>query len=242
MILQDEFRYTPQTESIQHDDHHSPHPVACSFSLSRESRVRRVPTRSACEEPGRKPPDPRRLRIREFDAIRRRPDTLTRITRPPYGLPVRGRGTRDCRLPVHSACSGHSLIRVRDARLAADWFPFVPIQGRAGSVRAERTEVVSQQPRSDSCGYVEPRSLRWRGTPDFESGSRRFDSGRGDMPTWCNPASIRSCHGRDPGSNPGVGVDAWINHVGIPIEVGSPLVRSAGSFPRCWAQQGLQPT
>ena len=38
------------------------------------------------------------------------------------------------------------------------------------------------------------------------------------------------------------GVDAWINHVGIPIEVGSPLVRSAGSFSRCWAQQGLQPT
>ena len=133
-------------------------------------------------------------------------------------------------------------MRVRDARLAAAWFPFVLIQERADSVRAERTEVVSQQPRSESCGYVEPRSLRWRGTPDFESGGRRFDSGRGDMPTWCNPASIRSCHGRDPGSNPGVGVDAWRGHVGIPIEVGSPLVRSAGSFRRCWAQQGLQPT
>ena len=133
-------------------------------------------------------------------------------------------------------------MRVRGARLAADWFPFVPIQERADFVRAERTDVVSQQPRSESCGYVEPRSLRWRGTPDFESGGRRFDSGRGDMPTWCNPASIRSCHGRDPGSNPGVGVDAWRGHVGIPIEVGSPLVRSAGSFRRCWAQQGLQPT
>ena len=40
------------------------------------------------------------------------------------------------------------------------------------------------------------------------------------MPTWCNPASIRSCHGRDPGSNPGVGVDAWRGHVGVPIEGG----------------------
>jgi hypothetical protein len=37
-------------------------------------------------------------------------------------------------------------------------------------------------------------------------------------------------------------VDAWRSHVGIPIEGGSPLVRSAGSFQRCWAQQGLQPT
>jgi len=37
-------------------------------------------------------------------------------------------------------------------------------------------------------------------------------------------------------------VDAWRGHVGIPIEVGSPLVRSVGSFRRCWAQQGLQPT
>ena|GEM_PF-6895499 len=88
--------------------------------------------------------------------------------------------------------------------------------------------VVGTLPRSVSCGYVKPRSLRWRGTPDFESGGRRFDSGRGDMPTWCNPASIRSCHGRDPGSNPGVGVDAWTNHAGIPIEVGSPLVRPSG--------------
>ena len=132
--------------------------------------------------------------------------------------------------------------------------------------------------RSGSCDDAEPRGLRWRGTPDVESGGRRFDSGRGDMPTWCNPASIRSCHGRDPGSNPGVGVqpsgarlgsedkqressgvpgrgsrpgarrtrsdgvDAWTNHMGILIEVGSPSVRSSGSLPRCWAQQGLQPT
>ena len=165
-----------------------------------------MPTRSACEETGRKPPDPRRLRIRGFDAIRRRPDTLTRITRPPYGLPVRGRGNTG--LPP--ACAQYSLSTQREASAgcqARGCLVFVrPIQGRTGSVRAERTEAASQQLRSDSCGYVEPRSLRWRGTPDFESGGRRFDSGRGDMLTWCNPASIRSCHGRDPGSNPGVGV------------------------------------
>lgn len=31
-------------------------------------------------------------------------------------------------------------------------------------------------------------------------------AGATPMPTWCNPASIRPCRGRDPGSNPGVGV------------------------------------
>ena len=54
------------------------------------------------------------------------------------------------------------------------------MQGRTGSVHAERTEIGSQQLRGESCGYAEPRSLRWRETPDFESGGRRFDSGRGD--------------------------------------------------------------
>jgi len=56
------------------------------------------------------------------------------------------------------------------------------------------------------------------------------------MPTCCNPAIIRSCHGRDPGSNPGVGVDAWRGHVGIPIEGGTlrqcdHLDRSGGDGP-----------
>ena len=82
--------------------------------------------------------------------------------------------------------------------------------------------VVGTLSRSVSCGYVKPRSLRWRETPDFESGGRRFDSGRGDYrPTCGNSAIIRSCLGRDPGSNPGVGVDAWCSHVGILIEVGT---------------------
>lgn len=31
-------------------------------------------------------------------------------------------------------------------------------------------------------------------------------------PTWCSPAIIRPCHGRDLGSNPGVGVVAWSIH------------------------------
>ena len=66
--------------------------------------------------------------------------------------------------------------------------------------------IADTRSRSVSCDDAEPRSLRWRETPDVESGGRRFDSGRGYMPTWCNPASIRSCRGRDPGSNPGVGV------------------------------------
>jgi hypothetical protein len=38
------------------------------------------------------------------------------------------------------------------------------------------------------------------------------------------------------------GVDAWTNHVGILIEVGSPSVRSSGSLRRGWAQQGLHLT
>ena len=41
------------------------------------------------------------------------------------------------------------------------------------------------------------------------------------LPTWCSSASIRSCHGRDPGSNPGVGVRS-----GMLIEAGSPCPRT----------------
>jgi hypothetical protein len=143
-ICESDARNSSQTGRIQHDDHHLPHPAAYSFSHSRGSRVRRVPPTPACKETGRTPPDSRQPRIQEFDALRRRPDTLSRITRPPYGLPVRGRGTRDCRLPLPSTRSVHSVMRVRGARLAADWSPFVSRLRRTDSVRAERMEVASQ--------------------------------------------------------------------------------------------------
>ena len=91
-IFQADVRQTTRTGSVQHDGHHSPQPTACSFSRSRGSRVRRVPVRPACQETGREPPDLRRRRIRAFDPIRQRPDTLTRITRPPIRTTRQGLG------------------------------------------------------------------------------------------------------------------------------------------------------
>jgi hypothetical protein len=79
--------------------------AACSFSLSRGSRVRRVPTRPVFGESNRESLDVRHGRTQACDARRRYPDALTRITRPPRGLPVRGWRTRDCRLLSSSSSS-----------------------------------------------------------------------------------------------------------------------------------------
>ena len=130
--------------------------MACSFSRSRRCRVRRVSIPPACEETGGEQPDSRRRRIRAFDAIRQPPDTLTRITRPPYGLPVRGWGTRDRRLPSTSTRPVHSDRRIRVGRLAADRPPFVQTRGRTGSVRAERTDITSLNPIARAAATASP--------------------------------------------------------------------------------------
>ena len=98
-------RHNPRKRRVPQHGQYSPQTAACSFSLSRGSRVWRVPTRPARGETGRHSLGLRRPQLREFDAIRRSPDPLTRITRPPRGLPVRGWGTRDCRLSSSSSSS-----------------------------------------------------------------------------------------------------------------------------------------
>jgi len=128
-IIRIDARHETRIWRIPHDDGHTPQTAACSFSLSRGSRVRQVSTKSACGESERESLDVRRHRTRECDALRRSPDTLTRITRPPRGLPVRGRRTRDCRLLSSSTRLAHSLTRVRGMRLAAVWSVFVPDSG-----------------------------------------------------------------------------------------------------------------
>ena len=122
-------------------DGYSPQFAACSFTHSRGSRGRRVPTRSACEGSGRESLALRRTR--ECDALRRCPETHTRITWPPHGLPVRGEGTRDCRLHSSSDRSGHRDERAVPCALSAPGTP-------------------APHPYRESDSDVQPRSLRWR--------------------------------------------------------------------------------
>jgi hypothetical protein len=79
--------------------------AACSFSVSRGSRDRRVPTRPVLGESDRESLGVCHGRTQAYDARRWSPDALTRITRPPYGLPVRGWRTRGCRLLSSSSSS-----------------------------------------------------------------------------------------------------------------------------------------
>lgn len=133
-------RYEPEPRRNPYHDPYSPQSAACPFSFSRGSRVRRVPIRPVCGATGQQPLESRRRHVGTCDAIRRPPDTSTRITRPSRGLPVRGGGTRDRRLPSSSADLTHHVSRVRWTRLAAVRFAFVRLAGRTSdSVRAERT-------------------------------------------------------------------------------------------------------
>lgn len=127
---------------LPHDDEHALQTAACSFSLSRGSRVRHVPTRPACGEPGRKSLEVRHRRTRECDALRRSPDTLTRITRLLRGLPVRSWGTRDCRLPSSSSPSAQQLRMwtLAEARGTIGLRSFLIVGRTGGSVRAECTK------------------------------------------------------------------------------------------------------
>ena len=164
-------------------DGYSPQFAACSFTHSRGSRGRRVPTRSACEGSGRESLALRRTR--ECDALRRYPETHTRITWPPHGLPVRGEGTRDCRL--HSS-SDRSVRQqwagtVDDARGGLTAVRSGHRDERAVPCALSAPGTPAPHPYRESDSDGQPRSLRWRGTPDFESGGRRFDSGRGDRRT-----------------------------------------------------------
>ena len=104
-ILHIDVRSNPRNRRVPQHGRHSPQTAACSFSLSRGSRVWRVPTRPALEESDQGPLGVRQNQARECDARRRSPDTLTRIIRAPRGLPVRGWRTRGCRLPSSSDSS-----------------------------------------------------------------------------------------------------------------------------------------
>jgi hypothetical protein len=73
-------------------------------------------TRSACRT-GQYFLDGRWRRAIQRHAVRGCPDVFARITRPPRGLPARGRGTRACRL-LQPASVGHAVGAVQ-VRVAA---------------------------------------------------------------------------------------------------------------------------
>lgn len=145
-------RTNPHKRSVSQHGRYSPYPAACSFSRSRGSRVGRVSTRPAYRERRRQSLASCRSRRRAFDTIRRQSDVLARITRPPYGLPVRGRGTRDRRLSSPSARSATNRMRERVSRPMADWSPFVPTLERTvfDALSERRSYGVHDQIRGDT--------------------------------------------------------------------------------------------
>ena len=77
------------------------------------------------------------------------------------------------------------------------------------SVRAERTQSrwTAVPYHSELRLYAAPESPLARDAGLWSPRSPvRSRPGRLRAPTWCNPTSMRPCHGRDPGLNPGVGV------------------------------------
>lgn len=151
-IAGNDVRPNPHKRSVSQHGRYSPHPAACSFSRSRGSRGRRVSTRPAYRGRHRQALGSCRTRRRTFDTVRRQSDARARITRLPYGLPVRGRGTRDRRLSSPSTRSATNRMRERVSRLATDWSSFVPTLERTGfdALSERRSYGVHDQIRGDT--------------------------------------------------------------------------------------------